>query len=249
LKNLIIDIDGTIIDGNREINNSSLFINKLENIGSNFILATNSIKSHEVQVARLKKIGINVEAKKIYTPIDSINLIIKDKKISNAMIIGTHEEICQIKVNNTIKNPEVVILLDFEKEKFGYRELQLIIDKIENGCPVISASGSPYYLKDGKKHLDTGAFVTLIESVSGKRVEILGKPSNKYFLNAGAILGSKNDNVYVIGDDWNTDILGAKNAGFRSILIKSGKYRRGDENKGKPDFLVDNLTDLLDSDM
>ena len=42
-----------------------------------------------------------------------------------------------------------------------------------------------------------------------------------------------------------TDILGAKKIGLNSILMRSGKYIKGDEEKGKPDSVIDNFLALL----
>ena len=79
MKQYIIDIDGTVLSGNEEINDSSQFIHNLQKKGINFLLATNSIKSHQLQVSRLSKVGINVMDEQIYSPIDSINVFLKEK--------------------------------------------------------------------------------------------------------------------------------------------------------------------------
>ncbi len=42
-----------------------------------------------------------------------------------------------------------------------------------------------------------------------------------------------------------TDIQGAKACGFRSVLMKSGKYTQGDENLCKPDLAMSNLLDFI----
>ena len=243
----IIDIDGTVLDGTVELNHASTFLKYLEKAGAKYLLATNSIKSHTVQVGRLKSIGLSLPPEKIYTPVDSINRFIYEEGISNVMVVGSDDEVCQIKANHTFKDPDLIVLLDFEKNNRTYNDLQLIIEHLERGCSIVSASGSPFYLKKGKKQIDTGAFVRLIESVTDRKITILGKPSSPYFLNAKSILGEGIDSVTVIGDDWKTDIKGAREVGFHSILMKSGKYRDGDEERGKPDGAVDSFLPLLPS--
>ena len=73
----IIDIDGTILHNNYAINNSVEFIKKLQDKKLDFILATNSIKNKTLQLERLHRVGINVTADQIYSPIDSINIYIQ----------------------------------------------------------------------------------------------------------------------------------------------------------------------------
>lgn len=245
LSSVIIDIDGTVLSGDREINHSLEFLYHLEKSCSNYLLATNSIKSHDVQVERFKRIGFPLQNKRVYTPIDTINTYIKCENISNVLVVGSQAEIDQIRADHNGNNPELIILLDFEKQNKSYNDLQQIIFQIEQGCPVISASGSPFYLKSGRKQIDTGAFVTLIESITGKKIPILGKPSRDYFLNAKSKLESDDNTVTVIGDDWSTDIQGANAVGFNSVLIRSGKYKIGDDKKGQAHLVIDNFLDLM----
>jgi len=245
LDSFIVDLDGTVLNGTEELNYATKFLHHLENTGTKYLLATNSIQSHQVQVQRLKNIGFPIIPEKIYSPIDSINEWIRQKSISNVLIIGSHDEIYQINANHTYQEPELILLLDFEKNNTTYNDLQMILNKVEKGCPIIAASRSPYYLKEGRKQIDTGAFVHLIESITDQRIEVFGKPSSHYFLNAQSILESEPHSITVIGDDWATDIVGAKEVGFGSILIKSGKYREGDEGRGQPDLLIDNFLAIL----
>ena len=123
-------------------------------------------------------------------------------------------------------------------------EIQGIINDIENGINVITASLSTYYLKNGKKAIDTGAFVKIIEEITNIKISNYGKPSITYFDIAGKILGADKNNTYVIGDDWKTDIVGANEYGAKSILVKTGKYIEKDELKCSPYKTVENLMEL-----
>jgi len=245
MKNYIIDIDGTILNGTTELNNACQFIQYLQDSATPFLLATNSIKSHDLQLKRLAQIGISIPTDTIYSPVDAINKYLTENHIHSAFIAGTADESSQIKTHQTSNSPEIVILLDFEKCNSSYNDIQKIVDYVEGGSKIITASRSSYYLKENKKQIDTGAFVSLIEAVIGLPIPVLGKPSRDYFLNAQSLMGTKSDDTVVIGDDWKTDIQGANEVGFNSVLIQSGKYRRGDEIMGKPNTVIKNLMDLI----
>lgn len=60
-------------------------------------------------------------------------------------------------------------------------------------------------------------------------------------------IGNNVSQVVMIGDDVTGDVGGAQNAGIRGILVKTGKYREGDESKHgiTPDGVVDNLKEAL----
>lgn len=58
------------------------------------------------------------------------------------------------------------------------------------------------------------------------------------------ILKAEKSDIYVIGDDWQTDVRGANEYGAKSILVKTGKYKEKDEQKCSPYKVVENLTEL-----
>ena len=50
----------------------------------------------------------------------------------------------------------------------------------------------------------------------------------------------------MIGDDAEADVEGAISAGLRGILVRTGKYRPGDESKLRsvPDYVAENLREV-----
>ncbi len=241
----ILDIDGTLMNGNSAFPQSVQLIKYLQTNNIEFILATNSIKSPTVQVERLGAVGIEVSIDQIYNPIESINVFIQSNSISNALIVGSIKEIEQVLAKYNAQDPEIIILLDCEKNDIRYSELQRIISLIESDCPIITASRSPYYLIEKQKRIDTGAFVSLIESIVPLEIPVYGKPSLNYYLNARKKFKIDTGPIWSVGDDWQTDINGGESAGYSTVLVKTGKYQEGDEIKSTPDIILENLGDLI----
>jgi len=52
----------------------------------------------------------------------------------------------------------------------------------------------------------------------------------------------------MIGDDILGDVGGAQKCGMRGVLVRTGKFRKSDENhpEVKPDGIVDNLAQAVD---
>ncbi|BCE01165.1 HAD-IIA family hydrolase [Marinicellulosiphila megalodicopiae] len=242
--NFIIDIDGTIVQNDQPINNSVAFIQQLQNQHYDFLLATNSIIDKPSQINRLNAIGINITANQLYSPIDAINIYLATQRIKTGLIIGSTLEVQQIHCEHNSICPEIIILLDFEKNDAGYCTLQNIIDFAQKGIPIITASRSLFYLKNSHKQIDTGAFVALIESITQTTIDVIGKPSTDYFINASHSFKNQDLEILVIGDDYQTDIQGAKAVNFKTALVQSGKYHVGDEKHCQPDFCITEFTDL-----
>lgn len=241
----VIDIDGTLMNTDRCMDSAPAFIDGLNEGGIDYVLMTNSIKSVDVQVERLAMAGLRVGRDRILNPIVAINRHLEAEGIRKVKAIGTDAEIRQVSAANVSKGHEAVVLLDFEKGNLGYAVLQDVLADLEAGIETVTASVSPFYFKNGRKFIDTGAFVGLLEEVSGKRITNYGKPSKAYFDIAGMILGAAPADITVIGDDWSTDVAGAREWGARSVLVRTGKYKDGDEERGRPDRTVDGLAGLI----
>jgi ribonucleotide monophosphatase NagD (HAD superfamily) len=61
-------------------------------------------------------------------------------------------------------------------------------------------------------------------------------------------MGLRPGQVAMIGDDIVTDIAGAHRVGMKSILVKTGKYRKDTENNSviKPTSIIDSLGHLIE---
>lgn len=241
----IIDLDGTLLDSEKANLDSVEFISKLQRDRLEFLIMTNSIKSPQKIHSRLKNVGIDVALDQIMNPIIAMNTYLEEHGFKSAYAVGSQEEIDQLNIDINDTHPDIVLLLDFEKDDISYTTLQKVFTYIEKKIPVITASRSLYYLKSGKKTVDTGAFVALLETISGIDIEVIGKPAGSYFTAGVQKLRAKPEEVIVIGDDWRTDVLGAAKIGCHSILIKSGKYKIGDESNCKENRSVDKLMDIF----
>uniref|UniRef100_A0A7E4W3J9 Haloacid dehalogenase-like hydrolase domain-containing protein 2 n=1 Tax=Panagrellus redivivus TaxID=6233 RepID=A0A7E4W3J9_PANRE len=114
----------------------------------------------------------------------------------------------------------------FERLNSAFRLLHANSDAVLIGIH----KGRYYQRKDGLA-LGPGPFVAGLEYVSGRKAIVVGKPEQEFFQNAIRTLPStfSPENVVMIGDDVNDDVLGSNAIGYKSILVKTGKYRNGDE--------------------
>lgn len=87
----------------------------------------------------------------------------------------------------------------------------------------------------------------MFESASGQEALVLGKPSSFLYRTVLEELGLPAADVTATGDDIHTDIIGARDAGIRTVLVRTGKYRTGDEDRVKPDRTVSSLLQALEN--
>jgi len=92
------------------------------------------------------------------------------------------------------------------------------------------ALGTNRYVREPEGlSLDVGSYVAALEYATGRKAEVIGKPSAGFFTTAAESMGLNQADCVMVGDDVVTDIEGAQSAGMKGILVRTGKYMEGDE--------------------
>ncbi|KAJ7660389.1 HAD-like domain-containing protein [Mycena polygramma] len=125
--------------------------------------------------------------------------------------------------------------------------------------PVLIAAHTSRFLESstGGLVLGPGPFVAALEhAVPGVKAHVVGKPSRAFFeaaindVDADADASSTEGRVAIIGDDVEADLGGgACELGLWRVLVRTGKYRPGDESRTSPppDEVVDSFSAFVDS--
>ena len=79
--------------------------------------------------------------------------------------------------------------------------------------------------------LDTGAFIRGLEWAADVDAVIMGKPGRDFFAQVVASTPFAAQDCLMVGDDAVADVCGAIEAGLQGCLVRTGKYRAGDEAK------------------
>ena len=245
-KGFIIDLEGTLVSSGKPLPGSIYFIDYLNKNGLKYIIITNTVsKTNENWEIILNEIGFNIEKDKIINPIIVLNDLIKRNDIKTYYFIGPDTIKKQIQKTMDFDIPEYVIFCDFENIDMNYKLFNKIFQYLNNSSKIIATSYSNYYISKDEYKMDTGIFVKMYETLVNKKALILGKPSQLIYKMAVRELGIETKNVITIGDDVLTDIIGGNEMGMETILVKTGKYKNGDEDKYKPIRVVNRLDEII----
>ena len=142
-------------------------------------------------------------------------------------------------------NPDAIVLGDMG-QLFTFDLLNRLFNEVINGAQIVAMHKNRYWKSTQGFTLDLGVFVAALEYASGKSAAIMGKPDPNMFRLAIQSWNVSPDSVLVIGDDIEGDILGAKSAGMKSVLVKTGKFREDvlSQSKTKPDHIVESVANL-----
>jgi len=80
---------------------------------------------------------------------------------------------------------------------------------------------------------------------------LIGKPEKTFFDLALADLDLLPKDVLMIGDDIESDIIGAAQLNICTCMVQTGKFRQVDvdQSKIKPDYIIPSIADLFTIDL
>jgi len=189
------------------------------------VLTNNSTDSVETIHRRLSQFEILVEREEILTSslLTAEYLQLKVGKIKYFLVgeKGLEEELEKFGHERVwdAKAEFVVVGLD---RKVTYEKIDTASRLVRNGAGLIATHNARLYMYRNGPAIATGPFVKAIEYGGGKKAVVIGKPSPLMFRAALRRGGVRKDQAVMIGDQVDTDILGASKAGIDSILVKTG---------------------------
>jgi HAD superfamily hydrolase (TIGR01450 family) len=254
----LIDLDGVVYIGNKPISGSIETLLILKDLGKNLIFLTNDPRSSVNYYSnKLNKFGFPAKPQDIVTSSMAIAFYIrsnhKDLKHKKAYVVGS--EALKDEINRTglelvageeAKSADFVIIGGHPG--FHYEEIKISSLAIRNGAYFYATSRDPYIPTEEGLVPATGAVLASIEVASGQKAIIGGKPEKAIFEVAMTRkhLGPK-ERAGVIGDRLDSDIIGGKRAGIKTILVLSGSTKEADLYSGDiiPDYVINDLTGLV----
>src|SRR5262245_23147677 len=138
-----------------------------------------------------------------------------------------------------------VIVLGGASTAFTYATVNRIFGRLmEGNASLVAMHRNMFWRTTDGFELDAGAYVTGLEAATGVHAVVCGKPAPAYFDAALSVLGLPADRAAMVGDDVVNDVDGARAAGLVGILVRTGKSRPEDVDRGSPDHVVDSLADV-----
>jgi len=118
---------------------------------------------------------------------------------------------------------------------------------IQKGLPFYFTNPDPTYPTPEGNIPGAGTVLAALETASGVKAQLAGKPLPYLFEVSMQRLGSFPTETLVIGDRLDTDIQGGQISGCKTALVLSGISTKADLEKWspKPDLVIDNISDLF----
>ncbi|MFL5730341.1 MAG: HAD-IIA family hydrolase [Cytophagaceae bacterium] len=247
----LIDMDGVIYRGHELIPGAKEFISKLLSRDIPFLFLTNnSQRNRRDVVIKLKRMGISVDEKHIFTcAMATARYLANRKPKGTAYVIGEGGLLTALHQNGysiVDDDPDYVII--GEGRTIMLESVDKAINMVMKGAKLIATNMDPNCPSANNSiRSGCGAFVSMIEIATNRKAFSVGKPSPVMMRTAKAELMTRSANTIMIGDTMETDILGGVQMGFKTVLTLSGATKREELSKYaySPDFIINSIEDLL----
>ncbi len=246
----LIDMDGVLYRGAEIIAGADDFIQQLRHRRIPFrLLTNNSQRTRRDVVAKLARMGIDVEEEHIFTSAMATARFLADQKPSGtAFVIGEGGLLTALHENGyAVVDHEPDYVVVGEGRTFNLELVETAVRMIEGGAKLIATNldvncPTAHGLRPG-----CGAMTAMLENATGVKSFSVGKPSPVMMRAARKELGLTTDETTMIGDTMETDILGGVQLGFHTVLVLSGGTSREDLRKFayQPEVIVDSLAEFL----
>lgn len=247
----LIDMDGVLYRGTELIAGAERFVRELRDRDIPFrFLTNNSQRTRRDVVARLVRLGLDVEDEHVFTSaMATARFLAQQKPDGTAFVIGEGGLLTALHQHGYAvvdHDPDYVVV--GEGRTFNLELVEAAVRMILGGAKLIATNLDPNCPTQNGLRPGCGALVALLETATGVKAFSVGKPSPVMMRAARKELGLTTDQTTMIGDTMETDILGGVQLGFHTVLVLSGGTRAEDLPKYayRPETVVPSLAELAD---
>jgi HAD superfamily hydrolase (TIGR01458 family) len=248
IRAVLLDLDGTLYEDRRPLPGALDAVRRLRQAGCAVRFVTNTTeRPHRAVMDDLRGMGFTDEPGDLYTaPVVAARWLARQGLERVALLVppATHEDFASFTIDD--QQPDAVVAGDLG-ESWDVATLNRAFRWLLGGARLVALQKNRYWQREGELVLDAGPFIAALEFAAEVEAVVVGKPSAAFFGVAVDGVGVAAARVAMVGDDVRNDVGGAQRAGLRGVLVRTGKYRPGDERGSvAPDYVVDSVAQLPD---
>jgi arabinose operon protein AraL len=252
----IFDLDGTVYLGEALLPGAGEAITRLRQAGRRVVfLSNNPTRTSAQYAARLSKLGLPTP------PADVINSsqvmvqwLLHEAPGCRVFVAGEQplkDELAAAGFRLVEHAGEIDFVIASFDRTFHYGKLQVAFDAIRAGARFVATNADRYCPVPGGGEPDAASVIAAIEACTATTIEVVvGKPSPIMARAVAEIVQLPPERCLMTGDRLETDIAMGHGAGMATALALTGATTPAllERSALKPDYVVETLLDLVESD-
>lgn len=224
----LLDGDGVLYRGRRRLPGARQFLAALHEAQTPFLLLTNNATKTPQQICdKLARMEIRLHPEQILTSAQATARWLKQRYPAGSHVLmigmlGLEQALREagFALTDDYRQAELVVVgMD---TRFTYAKAAEATLAIRRGCPFIGTNPDRSFPSERGIEPGAGSILAMIETATDVPPIIIGKPQVSIFRQALAILGTEAEETVMVGDRYETDILGGHNAGLRTVAVLTG---------------------------
>lgn len=230
-----LDIDGTLTDGvgGPALAGAVDAVRDLRTLAEVRLVTNTTSRSQRALAAWLVDLGLITEPGHLVLPARLAHRLLPSRGHDSGVLLvddSAREDFAWFR-----EDPDgAAVLVASEAHGLRILDLQPAFRALLRGAVLYTLQANRYYRKDGALVTDLGPLAAFLGYAGGREPVNLGKPSRLLFEALAAEVGARLDEVLMAGDDAEFDACGAVRLGMAGVLVRTGKYRDGDEARVSP---------------
>ena len=258
MASILLDIDGVLHVSGVPIPGAVDAVAELRRAGHALrFVSNNSTRPRSRLAAELREMGFSLEDDELQTTPGAAVRELEGKRVlalvmaaivpdlEGLELVGDHADAVLVGGCDETVEPNQV---------FSYMNLGRAFSEIQMGASFYCLHKNKWWQTSRGPMLDAGAFVAGLEYATGVEATVVGKPSPSYFAAALDALEAEPERTWLVTDDVEQDVRGARLFGMRTVLVRTGKFRPEalESAETSPDIVVSSLAHfpaLLEEDL
>ncbi|TVP81705.1 TIGR01458 family HAD-type hydrolase [Thioalkalivibrio sp.] len=228
---LLLDLSGVLYIGDEAVPGAREAVEKAWGAGLPLRLITNTTRQPRRRILdRLRTLGFDFPDEALTTAPSAIRAELERRGRTARFFV--HPDLrSEFEGCDSVSGDADVVVLGDMGEHFSFDALNEAFRALMDGADLWVMGMNRYFRESGGLSLDLGPFVRALEYAAEVEAKNFGKPDKRIFHAAIAGLELPPERVLMVGDDYAGDIDGARSAGLAACLVRTGKYRAGDEDR------------------
>lgn len=247
----LLDMDGTFYLGDRLLEGSLDFLDKLKKTDREALFLTNnSSRAGSQYVDKLKRMGVRDPFLRVLTSGQAAGrYALRAHAGQRAYVLGNahyRKELQEMGLPMDEQHPDYV-LIAFDTE-LDYQKLCRVCELVRRGLPYLATHPDFNCPTEDGFIPDIGATIAYIKASTGREPDlIIGKPFQGIVEEALRLTGQPAAALAMVGDRLYTDVQTAVNSGMCGILVLSGETDLDmlKRSSTKPDLVFERLSDMI----
>ena len=227
IRGFLVDMDGTLYISDHLVDGAQQLISLFRQREYPFVFLTNNSAEHALTYRnKLRHLGIHADKQEILTSgAATAHYLWEQTPYRRILLLGTPalaEEFAETGFSVVDRGEADAVVLGFD-QTLTYQRLKAACLQVADGAPYYATHPDYTCITDEGLIPDTGAFIVAIESVTGRLPKIIGKPNQEMVQAALSRIGCNAWETAMIGDQLDTDITMANQAGLYGVLVLTGE--------------------------